>query len=474
MALELQDSRLGRVVAACSNAGRSRVLTVAAVMIVGIAVSDWYIGLNISLGPLYIIPMMLVSVVLPPRAIMGIATLCTVLRMAFDDAGSAAEAVLRFVLVLVAFSSVGLFVSIVLNSHQLAMESLARVSHEQELRSRAEEQLRALVESSPAAIVTLDETGGIVAANNAAGTLLGLESGEPVIGRAIEGHLPVLGEALRFHSGSEPFRTSVQCQGRRKNGEVFLADVWFSTYESSEGRRLAAIVVDSSEEMREREEQNLRQLSIGSRVFASAVLHEVRNLCSAFSVVYSNLKQREGPCRVEDLAPLDELVQSLRRMTSLDLARKEPEELEPVSVPKLMDDLRIVIEPGWAEIDGRTVWDIPANLPRVRADRHGLLQVLLNLAQNSHRAVQESEVRELHVGVCVEEPNVLIRLRDTGSGVKDTGRLFQPFQPGAASTGLGLYISRALLRSYGGELRYKYCGGACFTAQVPMLAEEGE
>jgi hypothetical protein len=33
--------------------------------------------------------------------------------------------------------------------------------------------------------------------------------------------------------------------------------------------------------------------------------------------------------------------------------------------------------------------------------------------------------------------------------------LFRPFQPGAQSTGLGVYLSRALMRSFRGELRYE-------------------
>jgi len=41
--------------------------------------------------------------------------------------------------------------------------------------------------------------------------------------------------------------------------------------------------------------------------------------------------------------------------------------------------------------------------------------------------------------------------------------LFHPFQPGAISTGLGLYVSRAIVRSYGGDLIYEErTRGACF------------
>jgi two-component system sensor kinase FixL len=48
--------------------------------------------------------------------------------------------------------------------------------------------------------------------------------------------------------------------------------------------------------------------------------------------------------------------------------------------------------------------------------------------------------------------------------------LFRPFQTGAQAFGLGLYISRAILRSHGGGLRYDPGEpGSCFTVELwPM------
>ena len=470
MVLDFGSSRVGRFASACSTAGRGRILSLAAAMVAIIAVSDWWIGLNISLGALYVVPMILAALALPTRPLIGTAFICAIFRMLFDSPGSTLEAVLRFVLALVAYASVGLFVSALLRNQQQTIDHLGTIRQEHQLRTQAEQQLKALVESSPAAILTLDSRGVVLAANNSAANLFGLEPNESMEGLSIEEYLPVLREALLLDASVEPFRTAAQSQGRRRNGEIFLADIWFSTYAGPEGKRLAAIVVDSSEEMREREEQSLRQLSTGSRILASAVLHEVRNLCGAFSVIYSNLKQRGEACRIEDLEGLDNLVQGLARVTSLELQRKEPEVLEAVSIQRLLDDLRIVIEPNWKDIDGRTRWQLPEQMPRIVADRHALLQVFLNLAQNSHRAVQESEIRELTIGVTLDRQRILIRFQDTGPGVSDPKMLFQPFQHGAASTGLGLYISRALLRSFGGELKYEPAAtGACFLVEVPAL-----
>ena len=51
-------------------------------------------------------------------------------------------------------------------------------------------------------------------------------------------------------------------------------------------------------------------------------------------------------------------------------------------------------------------------------------------------------------------PGFGVRITDTGPGIKSVPQLFQPFQQGAESTGLGLYISRAFVRSFRGELRH--------------------
>jgi len=115
-------------------------------------------------------------------------------------------------------------------------------------------------------------------------------------------------------------------------------------------------------------------------------------------------------------------------------------------------------------------WRVPTEPPAVVANPQGLLQVFLNLVQNSHRAVQESAVRDLTIAVAIEEQKALVSFQDSGPGVASPERLFQPFQPGSDGTGLGLYVSRAVVRSYGGDLRFEPTGnGACFTVELQAV-----
>ena len=49
----------------------------------------------------------------------------------------------------------------------------------------------------------------------------------------------------------------------------------------------------------------------------------------------------------------------------------------------------------------------------------------------------------------------MVRFEDTGTGIANPENLFRPFQRDAQATGLGLYVSRALVKSFGGELVYE-------------------
>jgi signal transduction histidine kinase len=102
------------------------------------------------------------------------------------------------------------------------------------------------------------------------------------------------------------------------------------------------------------------------------------------------------------------------------------------------------------------------------------LQVFLNLSRNSERAMRGSLRKELRVEARREGDIVVVRFRDTGHGVAHQEKLFEPFQPGAHSTGLGLYISRAILRASGGDLRHEpQAQGTCFTVEL-WPSEDGE
>jgi two-component system sensor kinase FixL len=465
------------VIADLLSVRKSRLLPFVAALVGLIAVADWAVGNRMSLGVLYVLPMMLGSLVLTPVQIVLLSILCSSLRSTFDLPSPYVEMLLRFVFALIAYSACGLVVAALIRNRRVTIEHLERIGREQALRREAEEQLKTLAESSPAAILTIGADGVVIAANNAANRIFALPQHESLKGQPIVGYLPVLSDALQMGFESGGLRTAAQCQGRRHNGEIFLANTWFSSYTAKEGGRLAAIVVDSSEEMREHEEENLRQLMRGNRIAVSAVSHEVRNLCSAIGVVSINLREKHGLPRDEEFQALESLINGLERVASVGLLARESrsddagaDDVQDVSLQPVLDDLRIVIDSDWREIDGTVEWLLPAQPPRILAERHGLLQAFLNLAQNSHRAVQKNGTRNLRISVEADDYRAIVRFRDSGPGIASPESLFEPFQPGADGTGLGLYVSRAVIRGFGGDLRCEpQESGSCFAVELQIV-----
>jgi two-component system sensor kinase FixL len=448
------------------KAGKAKVLALTVLLLVIATLLDWATGNNVSLAALYIVPMMTGAIVLRPMETAVFAVVCSYLRSWFDVPGPALDLILRFVFAALAYFVSGLFVTVLVRNREQAIRHLGEIQIEQKRRREAEEQLRVLAESSPAAIVTVDANGTVLAANDAANRLLMIPERETLKGRRIVDYFPFLADALRLDAESVGLRTAVKCQAHRSNGEIFLAHIWFSAYLAPEGKRLAAIIVDSSEEMRDREEQGLDQLVTANQIATAAIAHEVRNASEAMAMLCEDLRQRHGLAQDKALKGLDSLVGGLEAIASFEL-QPRPHEIEEVSLKEVLDNFRIVVEPAWREIEGAVRWHLPALMPSVWAEPHGLLQAFLNLAQNSLRAVQEGPVRELDITVRSQEQKVIVTFHDSGPGVGSPGDLFRPFQQGAVGSGLGLFVSRFLVRSYGGELRFEPPQqGSCFVIEL--------
>jgi PAS domain S-box-containing protein len=415
--------------------------------------------------------MLLVGTVLSRWAIVLTALLCTVLADLFDPfAFTLSVGLPQDILVLTSLAAAGLYSYEVARNREREKHHLMTVELEASARRIAEEQLEFLIESSPAAILTMDDAHLIVRANPAAYRLFGVPAGQ-LTGKSIRRYLPALGRVELVGMALQTFRTEMQCRGEREHGEAFLADVFFSTYDTALGPRLAALVLDASEEMRAREELGLEQLLTASRILVGAVSHEVRNVCGAISVIYENLLRHGRANGDKDFEALGSMVETLQKIAALELKQNAgPPQLSSMDLVETLSDLRIVLNPYCQEAGVSVKWEIPPNLPRVWADRHRLLQVLLNLTKNSKRALESSEIKEIHIGASLEKDRVLIHIRDSGPGIQFAERLFQPFQQGANATGLGLYLSRALMHSIRGDLRHEPGEpGCCFAIELAVV-----
>jgi len=429
-----------------------------------IAMVDWKVEPNLSLGFLYFLPILLLAPNLNTFPLLAVCAGCAVLRETLSPLPFEAGSFARAFMALASFLGGGLVVRELARNRQRAVENAAQLQEQVEGRREAEEELRVLVESSPAAILTAGSDGRIMQANGAARRLLGT-SDDALPGEPLAAFLPALASVL--DRPGPQFRTNLECMGRRGDGSVFLAHVWFSSYQTRTGPRLAAIVLDATEQFRDREASGLDAAAATSRILFGAVSHEVRNLSAAASVAHANLGRNAGLAANADYQALGALVDGLQRIASSELRLSSPRTSGAVDLATVLDELRIVVEPSLRESGVRFEVDVPADLPRVVGEPHSLLQILLNLAQNSQRALADAGDKRLLVRAAADGESVTVRFVDTGPGVPDPGRLFRPFQPGGEASGLGLFVSRTIARSFAGDLRYEPLPeGSCFALRL--------
>src|ERR1035438_1948455 len=211
---------------------RTPVLILSALAIFFTALFDWWTKPYVSFGFLYLFPVILMAGFLPRYLVAILGAVCAILSELFSSLPPE-QAFIRLGFETLAIVGCGLFVGELAQNRRLTMA--------------AQERLRVLGETSPAAILTVDDRGFIELANSAATQLIAPRDGN-LVGHPVAAFLPDLHHALRPEAGPQ-FRASMQCRGHRDNGDSFAANIWFSTYnESFTSPKLAAIIGEISEE----------------------------------------------------------------------------------------------------------------------------------------------------------------------------------------------------------------------------------
>lgn len=443
------------------------VLVAASSLIAIIALCDWRLLFNASLGFVYILPLAMLGTVLRIWQLMGVSIFCIYLSDTLNPFPKAIE-IPRCNLIFLTLAATGLLFREIAVGYRSQVANVKRLKQEMEARQNeiaarlaAEEQLDFLIEHSPAAVLIMTPEGEILLANPAAHLLLDVPAGG-LPGRQIARYIPALGSVPSIDQTTNIYKTEMQTRGQTEQGSVFLANVFFSTYRTAAGPRLAALVADASEHLREREESGLQQLLASSRILVAAVSHEVRNVCGAIGVVYENLSRSRLLTDNQDFESLGSLIQTLSKIASLELKRSTGNStLTSFSLPEVLTDLRIVLEPSCEESEIDLRWKLPDDLPAVLADRQLLMQILLNLTKNSQRALEAVDTRWIEIAASKTPNGVSIFVTDSGPGISPGRELFRPLQKGADATGLGLYLSRAFARSFQGDIRHNPISRGC-------------
>lgn len=439
------------------------------VSLCAVGVLDWILA-SPGGGVLYLIPVVLAGLTMPMWPVAMISAVCAILHTSFGPVNPSIGVILFSLNTFFAYTATGLATVAVGQKRRASV----RMGELERAKAEAEHEAAVMVDSSPAAILTVDTDGTIRRANTAAEKLFGVEAGT-LVGRQVEPLIPTLAKAVRSPTVSSIIRTMVESRGYRPNGEPFFAQMWLSSYPSASGTMVAAIIYDASEQVRDREEAGLSQLLAHSRILAGAVTHEVRNLAAAVGTLHYEMGQTDGVANHPAYSAMAQVIEQLRRLTTQELVPAESRDLSGLDVANFLADLRIILNGMFSDMDCRITMEISESLPRARGDQQALMQVFLNLARNAQKAMAETEAPAIRLAAYQLEKSIMIRFANDGPTVADPDQLFMPFKSGTQSSGLGLYVSRAVVRTFGGELHHvPQANGACFVVELSVASRRQE
>jgi signal transduction histidine kinase len=354
----------------------------------------------------------------------------------------------------------------------------------------------AILASTGEAIVGIDAESVVTFANPAAIKMLG--AGRDLVGRRLgdvaaidgvesgEAGIPTEGPPrrgsghLRIGSEATPIEWSFAPVDRhdvRLGAVVTLRDVSLQRRnEADRAQRLAA----------QKEVEALRRQQEFKNNFINAAAHELNTPLTPINIYLRVLGRSKGldAKQQEALSVLDRNFKRFGRLVGdlLDAARIQSDRLAMTHAP--IDLAREVLDEALASFHAaakdagiQLTGDIPKDL-QVTGDAQRLTQVVYNLLNNALKFTPEGGRVELLARR--DDGHVLVTVRDSGTGLtsQQIERLFQPFsqvhehqQTTLSGTGLGLYLSRALVEKHGGEIWCESDGpgkGSSFHFRLPL------
>ena len=217
---------------------------------------------------------------------------------------------------------------------------------------------------------------------------------------------------------------------------------------------------------------------------AAAITHEINNPLAAILGRTEMLKSiiQEGDYDPQELLKIVDhievtgqriakIVRSMKTMAHH--SREDPELSVRVSLQSLLDDAVDLCFSRFQDHGVKLIRPAISKDISILCQSHQIVQVLVNLLNNSFDAIQELPEKWVRLEVMDHSDHVEISITDSGSGISHEvqQKIFSPFFSTKSvqyGTGLGLSISQGILRQFGGALEYDSASpNTRFVIQLP-------
>jgi PAS domain S-box-containing protein len=357
-----------------------------------------------------------------------------------------------------------------------------------------EKQFKTFVGAAPDATLIIDVNGIITYVNKRAEDLFDYER-EQLVGRAAADLLPENSWANLLADREEPTSSSDQrpaisgfeSNGRIKDGTSIPVEINLSAVGTPERPLVSASIRDTSrrKSIEARSEKLQLELAHAARVttmgqMATGLAHELNQPLTAIvqstdAAMFEAKQGNNDPTEIiEILGELEaqalragDIIQEMRQFVKKDEGKSETFDLNDL----IQQSVRLV--KSSADKENIEIEIITGDLKPVTGMRVQLIQVLVNLIQNSIQAItgSENQGRKIIIKTINEDRCVMVIVEDTGPGIPRDLDLFAPFvTTNTAGMGMGLPICRSILQSHDSELKHDsaYEGGARFRFTLPV------
>jgi len=361
----------------------------------------------------------------------------------------------------------------------------------EEALQESERELHQIVEMMPAHVARMTADGSLQYVNQRALDYLGLEFGEIGIHSAHpDDQYPRIMRWRRALKTGEPWEDTVRV--RRADGEYR----WF--YQRNEplldrdGHVVCwysvAFDIHDSKEMEEVLRNTRRKLSAAMQVatvaeLSASIAHEINQpLASVVTNAHAaetwlthdppNLERARTTLEriIRDGHSAAEVVQRIRALFKQSAPVKSS-----LDINEIVDQVLHVLSGELRDNHIIVETELERDLPMIDADQVQIQQTLINLVHNAIEAMARvsNRPKSLLLSSRREGDDLLVQVRDDGSGIDDPALVFEPFFTTKESgMGMGLAICRSIIEAHGGRVwaAANGDGGTTFCFTLPLTS----